>query len=93
MKLFKKITSLALSLVIFCTMVTPVLAVAEKTPETRDEYVEVLENEGYPAITTAEVAEKMKACSDFFRLMTGNRFPSEERLDFTFDKMLTEAFI
>ncbi len=91
MKLFKKITSLVLSLVIFCTMATPVLAVEEKTPETRAEYVELLEDEGYPAITTAEIAEKMKACSDFFRLMTGNRFPSEERLDFTFDKMLTEA--
>lgn len=91
MKLFKKITSLALSLVIFCTMATPVLAVAEKSPETRAEYVELLEDEGYSAITTAEVAEKMKACSEFFRLMTGNRFPSEERIDITFDKMLTEA--
>lgn len=90
MKLFKKITAVILSLVIFCTMATPVFA-AEQTPETRAEYVEMLADEGYPAITTAEVGEKIKACSDFFRLMTGGRFPSAERIDITFDKMLTEA--
>ena len=91
MKVIKKLTALVLSLVILCTMATPVFAATDKTPENRADYAEMLEDEGYNAITTAEAAEKMKACSDFFRLMTNGKFPSEERLDITFDKFLTEA--
>ena len=91
MNFLKKVTSLMLSLVIFCTMVIPVFA-TEKLPETRAEYAKMIEDEtGTPAITTAEVAAKMKACSDFFRLMTNGKFPSEEKLDITFDKFLTNA--
>lgn len=91
MNLSKKIIALIMSLVILCTMVTPVFA-TEKSPETRAEYAKMIEDEtGTPAITTAEVAEKMKVCSDFFRLMTNGKFPSEEKLDITFDKFLTNA--
>lgn len=90
MKILKKLTALILSLVIFCSLATPVFA-AKSNPDTRTEYVELMADEGYPAITTAEVAAKMKACSDFFRLMTGGRFPSAERIDISFDKRLTEA--
>lgn len=87
---FSKIISVFMALVLMLTMATPVLAVSDK-PRNLTEYVELLEDEGYPAITTAEVAEKMKACSDFFNLMTGGRFPSEERIDISFDKFLTDA--
>ena len=91
MNFLKKVTSLMLSLVIFCTMITPAFAATSNSLDSRADYVELLEDEGYPAVTTAEVAEKLKACSDFFRLMTNNKYPSEEKLDITFDKMLTEA--
>ena len=93
MNFYKKIIALIMSLVTLCTMVTPAFA-AKNLPETRAEYADMIEDEiGTPAITTAEVAAKMKACSDFFRLMTNDKFPSEENLDITFDKFLTNANI
>ncbi len=91
MKYTKKIIAVIMALVLFCTMTAPVFAKNEKTPTTKKEYIELLNDEGYPAITTAEVAEKMKACSDFFRLMTNGKFPTEERIDISFDKFLTDA--
>ncbi len=90
MKLLKKITAVILSLVLICTIATPVLA-AEQTPETRAEYVEMLADEGYPAITTEEFLLKWKAAGDFFRTMTDGRFPSDEKIDISFDKFLTDA--
>jgi hypothetical protein len=81
MKYTKKIIAVIMALVLFCTMTAPVFAKNEKTPTTKKEYIELLNDEGYPAFTTAEVAEKMKACSDFFRLMTNGKFPTEERID------------
>ncbi len=90
MKVLSKFVSIIMALVFTLSMATPVLAVSDQ-PKNLTEYVDLLEDEGYPAITTAEVAEKMKACSDFFNLMTGGRFPSEERIDISFDKFLTDA--
>lgn len=91
MKFTKKFIAVIMAVVILCTMTTPVFAKNERTPTTKKEYIELLNDEGYPAITTAEVAEKMKACSDFFRLMTNGKFPTEERIDISFDKFLTDA--
>lgn len=91
MKFASKIISLLMALVLIFTMATPVLASSVKNVKSVEQYADMLENEGYPAITTAEVLEKFKAASDFFRLMTGDRFPSEEKLDITFDKFLTDA--
>ena len=91
MKLLKKITALVMSLVIFCTMATPVFAAKDKSLDSRADYIELLEDEGYPAISTVEAAQIMKTCSDFFRLMTNDMFPSEERIEISFDKRLTEA--
>jgi hypothetical protein len=91
MKMTTKIISLIMSVVLLFTMATPVFAASENNMTLVAQYKEMLEEEGYAAITTAEVAEKMKACSDFFRLMTGDRFPSEERIDITFDKFLVDA--
>lgn len=91
MKFTKKFIALIMALVILCTMTTPAFAKNEKLPTTRAEYAELLADEGYPSITTAEFSEKFKACSDFFRLMTGGKFPTEERLDISFDKFLTDA--
>ena len=91
MKLSMKIASFVMALVLLFTMTTPVFAASGNQMKSVAQYAEMLEDEGYAAITTAEFVEKFKACSDFFRLMTGGRFPSEEKLDITFDKFLTEA--
>lgn len=91
MKITRKIIAVLMSLVILCTLAMPTLAASPKRMKSVAQYTDMLEDEGYSAITTAEVAEKIKACSGFFRLMTGDRFPSEERLDITFDKFLTDA--
>ncbi len=91
MKIVTRITAVIMAIVLLCTMSFPVFAASESSIKTRAQYEQVLENEGYPAITTAEVMEKISAVSDFFRLMTGGKFPSEERLNITFDKTLTDA--
>ena len=90
MKIIKKLTAVVMALVIFCTMATPVFATDDE-PKTRAEYVELMADEGYPAITTAEILEKISAAADFFRLMTNGKFPPEEKLNISFDKFLTEA--
>lgn len=93
MNFSRKIIAVIMAIVLVCLMCVPVFAKSEKLPTTRAEYVQLLNDEGYPAITTAEVAEKIKACSDFFRLMTNDKFPTGERLDITFDQFLTDANI
>ena len=90
MKITTKVISLFMAVALIFTMATPVFA-TNSQPETRAEYVQLMADEGYPAMTTTDVAAKMAAVSDFFRLMTGDRFPSEERIDISFDKRLTEA--
>lgn len=91
MNFTRKIVAVLMSLVILGTMAMPTLAASEKSMKSVAQYTDMLESEGYPAITTAEVAEKLKACSDFFRLMTNGKFPTEERIDISFDKFLTDA--
>lgn len=90
MKITRKITALVLSLVLLLTMATPALASAEQTVSTRSEYEALVEEEtGVPALTTEEFLQKWNAAGDFFRLMTGGRFPSEEKLTVSFDEYLT----
>ncbi len=90
MKLAKKIVAIVMSLVLLCTMATPVFA-KNNTPDSRAEYVDAMEYFGYPAVTTAEVLEKFSAAADFFRIMTNDIFPTKEKLDISFDKFLTDA--
>lgn len=91
MKMTKKIIAVVMAFILLCTMVTPVFA-ADNPPETRAEYAAlVAEETGTPAITTAEFLEKWNAAGDFFRLMTGGRFPSNEKLNVSFDDYLVEA--
>ena len=58
MKFASKIISLLMALVLIFTMATPVLASSVKNVKSVEQYADMLENEGYPAITTAEVIEK-----------------------------------
>ncbi len=88
MKLANKLISVFMSLVLFCTIVTPAFATPKKEITTRAEYAEYLEDEGYPALTTDEFYAKWNAACDFFRLMTGGKFPSEETLEISVDEYL-----
>ncbi len=90
MKLTRKVTALILVLVLFCTIATPAMA-ADNTPDTRAEYVEMVAGSGTPAITTAEFMAKWNAASDFFRLITGDKFPSSEKINVAFDEYLVAA--
>ena len=88
MKFATKIVSVVMALVIFCTMVTPVMA-ADSKVDTHAEYVDmVAEETGAPALTSAEFIQKWNAVGDFFRVMTGDRFPSEEKMEVAFDDYL-----
>ncbi len=91
MKLKRKIVAVVMAIVLFCTMTAPVLAQDEKLPKTRAEYIQMMNEDGYSAITTAEVIQKFKAVAEFFRLMTDGKFPTADRIDISFDKFLTEA--
>lgn len=90
MKIVSKITSLVLALTLLCTMATPAFA-ASKGPNTRAQYAAMVSEEtGIPAITTAEFLQKMDAASEFFRLVTGDRFPTKENINVSFDENLVE---
>lgn len=91
MNFAKRIIALLLSLIILCSAAIPVLAAKPDEIDTRAEYTQMLNEEGYPAMTTDEFLAKLNAAGDFFRVITGNRFPPEEKINISFDKMLTEA--
>ena len=91
MKITAKIVSIVMAIVLLFTMATPVMAKSESGMKTRAQYVQALADEGYPAMTTDEFLGKINACGDFFRMFTGGKFPSEEKINISFDKTLTEA--
>ena len=91
MKITARITAIIMSLVLLFTMTTPVMAKTENNINTRAQYQQMLEDEGYNAITTDEFIGKLGACADFFRMFTGGRFPSKEKIDISFDSTLTQA--
>ncbi len=92
MKFASKITAVVLALILLVSMaVVPVSAKNDGGMKTRAQYQEALADEGYPAMTTEEFLGKINACGDFFRMVTGGKFPSEEKINISFDKTLTEA--
>ncbi len=91
MKLATKLTAVVMAVVLLFTLSSPVMAKSEKNVKSRAEYVEALADEGYPAMTTTEFLQKVNACGDFFRMVTGGKFPTEEKINITFDKTLTDA--
>lgn len=91
MKISAKITAVVMALVLLLTMATPAMAKSEGNITTRTQYAQSIADEGYPAMTTTEFLEKVNACGNFFRMVTGGRFPTEEKVDISFDKTLTDA--
>lgn len=91
MKLATKITAIFMALVLLFSLSAPAMAKSEKSVKTYAQYAQVLADEGYPAMTTTEFLQKVNACGDFFRMTTGGKFPTEEKINISFDKTLTEA--
>ncbi len=88
MKMANRITAVIMTLVLLCTMVTPAFAATSNTPKTRAEYAEMVSDEGYPAITTAEFLQKWDAVGDFFNKLTNGKVPSGEKINIAFDEYL-----
>ena len=91
MKFATKLTAILMAFVLLFTLSSPAMAKSEKNIKTTAQYTELLADEGYPAMTTTEFLQKVNACGDFFRMVTGGKFPTEEKLNITFDKTLTDA--
>ena len=90
MKLATKLTAVVMACVLLFTMASPAMAKSNNV-KTRAQYAEALADEGYPAMTTTEFLQKVNACGDFFRMVTDGKFPTEEKINITFDKTLTDA--
>ena len=91
MKLATKLTAVVMAVVLLFTLSAPAMAKSDKNVKTRAQYAQTLADEGYPAMTTTEFLAKVNACGDFFRMVTGGKFPTEEKINITFDKTLTDA--
>ena len=91
MKFATKITAIVMALVLLFTLSAPAMAKSDKNIKTHAQYTQALADEGYPAMTTTEFLQKVNACGDFFRMVTGGSFPTEEKINITFDKTLTDA--
>ncbi len=91
MKITKKIISVVMAFVLICSIATPTLAAQSEEMTSPEDYAEYLEEQGKPALTSDDVIEAWCAVSDFFRLMTGDRFPTEETLAISFDEYLVSV--
>ena len=91
MKNIKRIIALILSLVIgasvcFCGNVS-----AAEEPENFIEYKQMLDKEGYPAITTAQFVDGMKKAIDAYRAVTFRGSIPKEYMTFVADDMLQQV--
>ena len=91
MKFATKITAVIMACVLLFTLSAPAMAKSEKNIKSIAQYSQSIADEGYPAMTTTEFLEKVHACGDFFRMVTGGKFPTEEKINISFDKTLTDA--
>ena len=90
MRTFKKIIAIILTLAIGFSVSAPSANAFISTPENFDEYREILEDGGYPALSTEQFMEIVKAFNTAFRFLTGRGFIEQEHFNFTADALLTE---
>lgn len=90
MKAIKKITALALAFVIGFSICMPSAKAETSAPQNFDEYREILDDEGFPAMTTKQFLGIVKAINTVFRFITGRGFIEQEHFNFTADALLTE---
>lgn len=95
MKHIKKITAILLALIIgFSVCSVSFTSSAEETaeePQNISEYEEMLDDEGYPAITTAEFVDGMKKAINAYRAVTFRGNVPKEYMTFVADDMLQQV--
>ncbi len=90
--IIKKITAAALVLIMSFSMMAPASSafVWDNGPSNFEEYREIIENGGYPALSTKQFYDIINAIEKVFRLLTGRGFTTGERFNFVMDEMLLE---
>ena len=90
MKKTQRIIALILSLAIGFSALTVSASAADGNPQNFEEYREMLEDGGYPAMTTKQFMGIVKAFNTVIRFFTGRGLIEQEHFNFTTDEMLTE---
>lgn len=90
MKKTQRIIALILALAVGFSALGVSASAADSQPENFSEYREILEDGGYPAMTTAQFMSIVKAFNTVIRFFTGRGLQEQEHFNFTADAMLTE---
>lgn len=90
MKTLKRIIALILTLAIGFSVCAPSAAAVSTAPENFDEYREIFEEGGYPALSSKQFLEIVKMFNTAFRFLTGRGFIEQEHFNFSADVLLTE---
>ncbi|MBR4858655.1 MAG: DUF4474 domain-containing protein [Clostridia bacterium] len=91
-KIITKITAALLVLVLCFSTAAPAATALEwdNGPSNLEEYREILESGGFPALTTKQFYDVFNTIEKVFRLLTGKGFTTGERFNFVMDEMLLE---
>ena len=91
-KVFRKITAVALVLIMCFSTMAPAASASvwENGPSNFEEYREIIENGGYPALSSAQFINVIHAIKKVFRFLTGRGFEEEKHFNFVMDDMLLE---
>ena len=90
MKIFKRLTAVILTLTIGFSVCVPSAGAVKTEPENFDEYREIFEDGGYPALSTAQFIEIVNMFNTVYRFLTGRGFIEQEHFNFVMDEMLME---
>ncbi len=88
--IIKKITSVVLILSIAFSLCVPSASAASHDPENFEEYAEILNNGGVPALSTQQFMMIVKIFNTALRFVTGRGLTKQEHFNFTADSLLTE---
>lgn len=90
MRTAKKIIALILTLAIGFSVCAPSANAVSTAPENFDEYREMLEDGGYPALSTAQFMEIVRVFNTAYRFLTGRGLVEQEHFNFKADEIITE---
>ncbi len=90
MKKIQRIIALILALTIGFSALTVSASAVDSKPQNFAEYREMLEDGGYPAMSTKHFMTIVKAFNTVIRFFTGRGLIEQEHFNFTTDEMLTE---
>ncbi len=90
MKKIQRITALILALAIGFSALGISASAVDTEPQNFEEYREMLEDGGYPAMSTKQFMMLSKVFNTVIRFLTGRGLIEQEHFNFTTDAMLTE---